>query len=106
MPSKHLTEQILSFVQADGYKPREVEQLALAMGMGHDEQGDFHDACRALMKSGRIALGSSNAVMMSAPPGKLTGIFRGNKRGFGFVIARIAGDEVGAAHPEELFADS
>jgi ribonuclease R len=86
MASVAFAERILRFIQAKGYQPQQVEELAQAMGIGAEEQGDFHDACRALMRSGRIVLGSGNALTLPAPPGRLTGSFRANRRGFGFVI--------------------
>jgi len=86
MPSDTYAERILRFVQARGYKPQKLHELAQAMGIGEDEQGDFHAACKALMKTGRIVLGSENALMLPGPPGKIVGTFRGNRRGFGFVI--------------------
>lgn len=86
MPTERITERILRFVQAKDYQPQKVEQLARALGVGRDEHGAFHDACKALMKTGRIVLGSGRAVMLPAVPGKVIGTFRGNRRGFGFVI--------------------
>ncbi len=86
MPSDSFAERILGFVRARGYKPQKLHDLAQAMGIGEDEQGDFHAACKALMKTGRIVLGSENALFLAAPPGKIIGTFRRNPRGFGFVI--------------------
>jgi len=86
MSSHDLTEKILQFIQAKGYSPRQIEDLALAMNLGAEEQGSFHDACKALMKSGRIVLGAGNALLLAEPPGRIVGIFRGNPRGFGFVV--------------------
>ncbi len=86
MPSDAFAERILRFVQAKGYRPQKVHELAQALGVGKDEQGDFHAACKALMKTGRVVLGSRNALMLPEPPGKLVGTYRGNERGFGFVI--------------------
>ena len=86
MPSDAYTERILNFVQAKGYQPQAIADLALAMGIGAGEQGDFHDACKALMKTGRIILGSRQAVMLPEPGSTMIGTYRGNRRGFGFVI--------------------
>lgn len=89
MPSQAFAERILKIVQAKGYKPRGLHELAEAIGVGEDEQGDFHAACKALTKTGRIVLGSRNAVMLPEPPGRLFGSFRANPRGFGFVIPEV-----------------
>ena len=86
MPSNTFAQRILSLVQAKGYRPQQLHELAEAMGLGEDEQGDFHAACKALMKTGRVVLGSSNALMLPAPPGTISGTYRGNVRGFGFII--------------------
>ncbi len=86
MPSDLFTERILKFVNARGYKPQRLQELAQALGIGEDEQGDFRAACKALMKTGRIVLGSENALMLAGPPGKVVGSFRGNPRGFGFIV--------------------
>lgn len=89
MASVDIAERILQFVQAKGYKPQQIEQIAEALGIGEQEHGDFHDACRALMRSGRVVLGGSNALSLPPPPARLTGSFRANPRGFGFVIPEI-----------------
>ncbi len=86
MSSQAFAERILRFIRAKGYRPRRLEELAVAMGVGEAEQGDFHTACKALMKTGRIVLGSSNALLLPAPPARIAGTFRANQRGFGFVI--------------------
>jgi len=86
MPSRAFAERVLRFVQAKGYKPQQLKELARAMGIGEDEHGDFHGACKALMRSGRVVLGSQNALMLPPPAGKVTGTFRGNPRGFGFIV--------------------
>jgi len=86
MPSDAFAERILQFVRAKGYRPKQLQELARAMGIGQDEQGDFHAAAGALMRTGRIVLGSRNALTLPAPPGRIVGTYRGNVRGFGFVI--------------------
>ena len=86
MSSDHLAERILRFVQAKGYRPQQINELARAMGIGEDEHGDFHASCKALMKTGRIVIGARNALMLPGPPAKILGSFRGNPRGFGFVV--------------------
>ncbi len=86
MSSEAFAERILSFVRAKGYKPRELRELAEAMGVAEAERGDFHGACKALMKTGRVVLGGRNALMLPPPTNKVVGTYRANQRGFGFVI--------------------
>ena len=95
MPNTPLAERILSFIHAKGYEPRRLVELGEAMGIGEAEQGDFHDACKALMDSGRMVLGARNTVSIPHPPRRVSGTFRANPRGFGFLIPdapRIHGD--------------
>lgn len=84
-----LAKEIVRFVSTEGYQPRKLEDVARAMGIGRKEMGDFHDAVQALLKSGRIAQGSRQAIMLPEPPGRIIGQFRKNPRGFGFVIPNV-----------------
>lgn len=86
MASDRFAERILRFIQAKAYKAQQEKQLASAMRIGVDEQDDFHAACQRLVESGRVILGSRKALMLPEPSGKIVGSFRGNSRGFGFVI--------------------
>jgi ribonuclease R len=56
------------------------------MGLAEQEMGDFHAACKALMKTGRVVLGTRNALTLPPPSGRVVGTFRANPRGFGFVV--------------------
>ncbi|MFH0982603.1 MAG: ribonuclease R [Planctomycetota bacterium] len=86
MSSERLTERILKFVASTEYRPQQVSGLARALGVAEDEYGDFHQAVKALMKSGRVVMGAGHALMLPEPGGKIFGKFRANPRGFGFVI--------------------
>ena len=86
MSSERLTERILKFVARSEHRPRQADALARAMGLAEDEYGDFHDAVKALMKSGRVVLGARNALTLPSSGGTVFGKFRANPRGFGFVI--------------------
>ncbi|MCP4594486.1 MAG: ribonuclease R [bacterium] len=86
MSSERLTERILKFVARSEYQPQQARALARAMGIAEDEYGDFHDAVKALTKSGRMVMGARHAVTLPEPRGSLFGKYRANPRGFGFVI--------------------
>jgi len=86
MSSKKFSDRIIEFISQGGYQPQAAADLALAMDIGADELGDFHSACKALMRTGRVALGSRDAMMLAEPPAVVVGSFRANPRGFGFII--------------------
>ncbi len=86
MTSSSVADRILRLIGQRGYTPRSATELAGLMRLSDDERGEFHDACKALMKTGRVVMGSRNALMLPEPPGKIVGTFRANPRGFGFVI--------------------
>jgi ribonuclease R len=86
MPSETLSERVLQFLGGREPRARSLDNLAEAMGVGDSEMGDFHAACRALMKTGRVVLGAKGTVTLPPPPDRITGRFRANPKGFGFVI--------------------
>ena len=84
--AKRFSERILDFLRQPEYRPMKAPRLAKAMGIAEAEHGDFHDAVDALRRVGRVVLGTGNAVMLPHPPNQIAGTFRGNPRGFGFVV--------------------
>lgn len=95
MASEELIQRILRFVGQEDYRPQRLRRLAQSMGIAENEYGEFHDAVKALAKSGRVVQGSSKVVSLPDPNDRIIGLFRLNPRGFGFVIpdsAQIHGD--------------
>ncbi|MCB9854959.1 MAG: ribonuclease R [Phycisphaerales bacterium] len=84
--AKHFSERIIEFLGEPAYRPMRLRKLAHAMGIAEAHRGDFHDAVDALRRSGRVVLGSNNAVSLPQRGGTIVGTFRGNPRGFGFVV--------------------
>lgn len=84
--SKRYSERILDYLRRPEYQPMKAARLARAMGIAEAEHGDFHDAVDSLRRVGRVVVGTENAVMLPHPPNQITGTFRGNPRGFGFVV--------------------
>ncbi|NLX13882.1 MAG: RNB domain-containing ribonuclease, partial [Phycisphaerales bacterium] len=56
------------------------------MGVSAGGYPAFREAIKTLMKQGRVVLGGGNDVMLARPADTLVGNFRGNPRGFGFVV--------------------
>ena len=86
MSSQALAERIVQFLGGREPRAKEIRELAEAMGVAEAEWGDFHAACKALMKTGRVVLGAKGTVMLPPAPDRLVGRFRANPKGFGFVI--------------------
>ncbi len=84
--SKRFSERILSFLRNPDYRPMKAAKMARAMGIADAEYGDFHDAVDAMRRVGRVVIGTGNAVMLPHPPNQISGTFRANPRGFGFVV--------------------
>ena len=89
--SDPIQEQILEHLKSAGYRPQRERGLADALEVGEaDEQYHaFRDALKELQHAGRVVLGAQNVIML--PPaqsasGLITGTYRHNKRGFGFVV--------------------
>ncbi len=81
-----MSDRIFRTLRSRKYEPSRLKELTQLMRIAHDEMGDFHAACKALMKTGRIVLGSGQTVSLPPPSGTVTGTYRSNPRGFGFVI--------------------
>ena len=109
MASEDYTEQILRLIGSTDYRPQKVRALAHTLGIAANEYGEFRDAVKALMKSGRVVLGSSRVLTMPEWGGRIVGKFRLNPRGFGFVIPDepdAHGDRHPPPHPEALVGPS
>ncbi len=84
--TEKITDRIMTHVSRTDYSPQKVHDLSEAMGIAEHEYGDFRKAVRALTKTGRVVLGAKNAVMLPEQAGQVVGVYRGNPRGFGFVV--------------------
>jgi ribonuclease R len=86
MTSKRFADRIVRRLARQGYQPQKIRRLARAMGIADEEYGDFREAVKALMATGRIVMGSASALTLPDPARRVVGRFRSNPRGFGFVI--------------------
>ncbi|HWL95464.1 MAG TPA: ribonuclease R [Phycisphaerae bacterium] len=84
--SKRFSDRILDFIKQPAYEPMRTKNLARAMGIAQAEMSDFHDAVDALRRLGRVVIGSSSAVNLPRSASQMVGVYRGNPRGFGFVV--------------------
>jgi ribonuclease R len=85
MPKRYV-DAIVKFLASRGYQPLKPRQLARQMGVSDADFGAFRDAVKRLRDDGRIVLGEKNALTLPQMSGQILGVYRGNPRGFGFVI--------------------
>src|SRR5438045_2182388 len=88
--SKQLQDQILSHLKSETYRPQKRRGLAKQLNLASDEEyQQFKDALNVLMHEGRVVYGAGGTIVL---PGshqrrdEITGTYRQNKRGFGFVV--------------------
>ncbi|HNQ22641.1 MAG TPA: ribonuclease R [Phycisphaerae bacterium] len=86
MTTERFADRIVRHLARQGYQPQKIHKLAKAMGIADEEYGDFRETVKALMKTGRIVMGSASALTLPDPARRVVGRFRSNPRGFGFVI--------------------
>lgn len=80
-------EKILRLLGKRQYSPLKLSELAEALNVEPEGQEfqDFKDAYKTLRRQGKILVGGKKLITLSPPKGIITGTFRGNPKGFGFV---------------------
>jgi ribonuclease R len=85
MPERY-EQAILKYLADRQYQPLKPRQLARVMGISEEDYGTFREAVKVLRDSGRAVLGAKDSLMLPQIPNKVTGFYRPNPRGFGFVV--------------------
>src|SRR5262245_8826090 len=87
---EHIQNKILSHLRSEEYRPQRPRRVAKELQLADEEQySSFRDALRELMHEGRVVLGSSGTIVLpgqSSARDEFAGVYRHNKRGFGFVV--------------------
>ena len=63
MPNSDLEREILDFVGAPGYRPVKPRVIAKHLHISEDDRPDFKRVLKRLVKSGRLAYGSSHLIL-------------------------------------------
>ncbi len=79
-------DRIVQFLRHSDYAPVKLSQLAKQMGVGPADYAEFKRAFDELRRAGQVVLAERNLVGLPAMSGSVIGTFRGNARGFGFVV--------------------
>ncbi len=86
MPERYKEVILKHLSQREDQPPLKPRQLARRIGIPDEDYGTFREAVKELRDSGRIVLGSRNALTLPEMGDRITGRFRPNPKGFGFVI--------------------
>jgi ribonuclease R len=88
--SEQLHTKILSHMKSERSRPVKPRGLAKEMNLAaEDAYHAFRDALRELMHAGRVVLGAGGSLMLPSQSLRvegITGTYRQNRRGFGFVV--------------------
>jgi ribonuclease R len=79
-------KQILKYLARRDYAPVRRDKLAELLAIASKDVDRFDDALQQLAKQGQIVIGSNRLVNLPKIPPVVTGIYRGNRKGFGFVV--------------------
>jgi ribonuclease R len=87
-----LRNHILHLLQKDS-TPRKLVHLEQELGVRGELKMAFRDAIDSLCAEGRLIVGPGNVVSLPSLSGEVTGIFRANARGYGFLTPEQSADE-------------
>ncbi|MCP4377216.1 MAG: VacB/RNase II family 3'-5' exoribonuclease, partial [bacterium] len=84
MPERYVAA-ILKYMSDREYQPLKPKQLARWMGVDEEAYGTFRASIKRLRDAGQVVMGGGNSLMLPEMPGRVTGFFRQNPKGFGFI---------------------
>ena len=95
---KDRKETIYQFICDDLYTPMKIKEIAILLGIPRERRAELSQVLDELVDEGKIVL-SKRGKYSKAEPRYLTGIYRGNPKGFGFVT--VEGDKEDVYIPED-----
>lgn len=78
-------KKLLSFIKDNNYVPMKAKQIASILGIAEEEKKDLLALLKKLEQDGKVQKDDKNRYSFYEET-LLEGIFRGNKKGYGFVI--------------------
>jgi len=78
--------KIVKLLKHSDYTPLKLAHLAKTLGVSDEDYPQFELAFEQLRQAGQVIIGSRNLVSLPCLSGRITGTFRANPRGFGFVV--------------------
>ena len=106
--SQHLTDRLLRWVHAAGYRPSKPKQIATQLQLDGDGYRELRRVIKQLAKEGRLVYGGNHLVVAAAaiggPSDSVRGKFRGAMGGgFGFVRPSSGGGGADDDRPDDIF---
>lgn len=83
--NEEFKKSIIRRLNARDYKPVKLAKLAKEMEIGREHYPLFKSAFDEIVHSGQVIIGRGNLVELRPLADQITGTFRSNPRGFGFV---------------------
>ena len=87
-----LTNHILHLLQKDS-TPRKLVHLEQELGIHGELKMAFREAIDSLCAEGRLIVGPGNVVSLPSLSGEVTGVFKANARGYGFLTPEQSKDD-------------
>ncbi len=84
MPLRFINK-LLDHLAHDGYRPTTIRNIVKDLRIEHEDRSVFDQALCSAEEDGLIELGRDDCVRLPSLPSEITGTYRSNKRGFGFV---------------------
>jgi len=79
-------KRIVKLLKRRDYAPLKLAQLARTLNVSQEDYPQFKLAFKELRRAGHVVIGAKSLVSLVPMSGRITGTFRANPRGFGFVI--------------------
>jgi ribonuclease R len=104
--SLRFTRRILDHLKHEKYEPGPIERLAQDLGVTESDMPEFRDAVKLLADQKSLVLDASGRVKLPSMGDEITGTFRKNARGFGFVVPDVAYREGDLFIPPDEVSDA
>jgi ribonuclease R len=78
--------RIVKLLKRRDYAPLKLAQLAKTLNVSQEDYPQFKLAFEELRQAGHVVIGAKSLVSLVPMSGRVTGTFRANPKGFGFVI--------------------
>jgi ribonuclease R len=105
MPLRYAS-RILQHMKHRSYRPQTLDEISNEMSVEEVDHTHFDTAVNAMIEEGRLECGADDKLRLPEMRGEITGTYRANRRGFGFVVPDVALREGDLFIPQGSSADA